>query len=200
MRGAFPSVSVPGDREGRDGITRLEQKLHPRKPRLLLVRAMCGRSGVCAPRVRFSLLESLDGCHLVWVTAAGCAVSLRSCPAASRAQGGSGSQGFARHVLPSWGNSSEGDSSRGSLSLCFLVFIPCKFFPTSPVLSGVHGREHSSSDSDRGGSALWHPSSVLVSLHLCWHMACPGTWLVPWLVACRTSGAVGKLLMIGGAG
>lgn len=60
------------------------------------------------PRVRFSLLESLDGCHWVWVIAAGCAVSLRGCPAACRAQGGTGLQGFTRHVLPSRGNLQRG--------------------------------------------------------------------------------------------
>lgn len=103
------------------------------------------------------------------VTAAGCAVSLRSCPATSRAQGGSACRASPATCFPPGETSS--DSSRGSFSRCFLVFIPWKFFPASPVLAGVHGRERSGRD----GSALWHPSSVLVSLHLCWHKACAGT-------------------------
>lgn len=182
-------VSARGRRgEGQDNAPRTET-LHPRKPRLRLARAMCGRSGVCVPRVRFSLLESLDGCHWVWVIAAGCAGAARL-PAVPR-------EAAARRASPATcfppgETSSEGDSSRGSLSLCCLVFIPCKFFPASPVLPGVHGREHSSSDSDRDGSALWHPSSMLAH-SLSWDRQ------LPWLLVFRTSRAVGRLLMIGRA-
>lgn len=167
-------MSVPGDGEGRDGITRFEQKLYTLKS------LVCAWSEPCAAGALGACLgEALPageprGCHTVWVTVAGCAVSLRSCPATSRAQEGSGSQGFTHHVLPSQGNLQGGRSFKRKPLLCFLVFIPWKFFPAALVLPGVHGMEHSS-DSDRDGSAPWHPSSVLVSSHLCWHTAWAGT-------------------------
>lgn len=101
------------------------------------------------------------GCHTVWVIAAGCAVSLRSCPVA---QGGSSSQGFTHHVLPS----SEGDPSRGSLSLRFLVFIPWKFFQQLWFCQEFMG----------GSTAPLTLTGMAVPFgirHLCWHRACAGT-------------------------
>lgn len=74
--------------------------------------------------------------------------------------------------FPPGETSSEGDPSRGSLSLRFLVFAPWKFFPATLVLPGVHGREHSSSDSDR----MAVPFGIH---HICWsHWISAGTQLV----------------------
>lgn len=211
FRVLFPFAFVPGDGQGgRDSLTCFKQKLYTiKKPRPHPGRTARREHGGLTPRGElFPPGEPRRGQPPRFARRGRWRGAAPRAAGAARSLAVPGEAGACRASLATWFPLGKPptraiplppeEASPAASSSLFLGSFS-QHVATAAVRPRVRGREHGSCVGDEDSSALWRPSSMLVSSHLClhpaWHTACVGSSLA--FLALPTSGAIDKLLISG---